>query len=175
MFKTFDITGPDGELYLRRKYLLDTRWGGIYFHQIVRSDPDRDLHDHPWKFLSILLWGFGYYEHQADGTMKYFPPFSINHRPDPAAPHRLELTKDPRTGREKPQWTLVFVGRKMREWGFHVPVGLDAPYGGSANPDSKYVRLATWVEFRKYLDVKFPKGWAKEPGYDEKPVQGAKT
>lgn len=185
MFKKFIITGPDGRPYLERTYLLDTRWGGIYFHKILVSDPDRDLHDHPWKFLSVLLWGHGYYEHQPDGTKKYFSPFSINWRRDPAEPHRLELPKE--RGREQPQWTLVFIGRKVRDWGFHVPRERAAEYGpfppvdGTTwdDPDlepyhSRYVKDAVWIDFRSYLDVKFPDGWQKEPGYDEKPIQGGK-
>jgi hypothetical protein len=41
---------------------INTRFGGVKLHHILRSDDDRDLHDHPWSFLSIVLKG-GYWEH----------------------------------------------------------------------------------------------------------------
>lgn len=60
VFKHFDIVKTvDGvqTLYLRRYYLLETRWGNIFLHNICRSDDDPDPHDHPWNFLTVLLRG----------------------------------------------------------------------------------------------------------------------
>ena len=61
LFKSFTIIGVDGQPYLRRYYILKTRWFRIYLHEILRSDEDRDCHDHPWNFTSIILKG-GYWE-----------------------------------------------------------------------------------------------------------------
>jgi hypothetical protein len=33
----------------------------LYLHKIMRSDADRELHDHPWAFASLILWR-GYHE-----------------------------------------------------------------------------------------------------------------
>jgi hypothetical protein len=43
--------------YLIRYRLLKTPWFGIYLHHILRSDLDRCLHDHPFCFWSLVLWG----------------------------------------------------------------------------------------------------------------------
>src|SRR6266478_4256458 len=51
--------------YLIRYFIYKPRTKGrgrIYLHHIMRSDYDRAMHDHPWSFKSILLWG-GYREH----------------------------------------------------------------------------------------------------------------
>lgn len=41
--------------YLSRWCLAATRWGNLYLHKFHRSDYD-DMHDHPWWFLSLVLW-----------------------------------------------------------------------------------------------------------------------
>jgi hypothetical protein len=55
------IRNDDGVPYMIRR-AINTRFGGVKLHHILRSDDDRDLHDHPWSFLSIVLKG-GYWEH----------------------------------------------------------------------------------------------------------------
>jgi hypothetical protein len=137
LFKKQLITAVDNEGRDTGPYLI--RWAintplfGIKLHHILRSDEDRDLHDHPWSFLSIILSG-GYWEHTArepdvdprfdlrhmtgkpvtDRT--WHGPGSILWRPAPS-PHRLELPE----GRSA--WTLVLTGPKRREWGFRTICG----------------------------------------------------
>lgn len=41
--------------YLTRWTLLKLEKLKIYFHKFHRSDSD-ELHDHPWHFISIILW-----------------------------------------------------------------------------------------------------------------------
>ncbi len=48
--------------YLHRWYVLRSERIGLFIHKFVRSDEDRALHDHPWSFIVIPLWG-GYIEH----------------------------------------------------------------------------------------------------------------
>lgn len=110
--KKFIIKGCDKQPYLIRYYLLKTRWLSIYLHHILRSDEDRELHDHPWSFWSIILWG-GYWEHRPNGIVRY-EPGAMLWRPRPW-PHRLEVNR--------PAWTLVIIGARRREWGFHTPQG----------------------------------------------------
>ena len=52
-----DILGPDGTLYLRRWSLRIPFTGGwrLMLHKIARPDSARDLHDHPWWFVSLIL------------------------------------------------------------------------------------------------------------------------
>jgi hypothetical protein len=138
--------GEDTGPYLVR-WAINTRFGGVKLHHFLRSDEDRDLHDHPWSFLSIILWG-GYWEHVAGPTVPdpdHCCSLCVEHSPAPGrhcalnegrrttirtwygpgsilwrpAPsvHRVEL----REGRTA--WTLVFTGPKRREWGFHTICG----------------------------------------------------
>lgn len=121
------IKEVDGEnkLYLRRFFL----WrrvkgsttgdeGGLFLHVIHRQDDDRDPHDHPWNFTTLVLRR-GYFDEQwVDCFGKVFvcytktKPLRIYRR---EAEH-LHRVKGITPGR--PVWTLVFTGPKRREWGF---------------------------------------------------------
>lgn len=113
LFPMEEING-DGlcPTYLYRWTLLATRWFKVYLHHFVGDDWSRDLHDHPKRFISIGLRG-AYGEDRWNGngvsTRVFVAPwirsFPAEHR------HRLFLI-----GRDC--WTLVIVGRSVREWGF---------------------------------------------------------
>ena len=163
-FTKYTVPGPDGLPYLTRWYLYRSSGIKIYLHKLSQSDADRELHDHPWRFMSILLKGPGYTEHLPKGKTRKFGPYSVNVRDDAAEPHRVELP----VGRG-PQWTLVFVGPKVREWGFHVPVE-HAPPGKNWHllPKSKFVDNAVWVDHQTFLDNRVGVGkWPREPFYYE--------
>lgn len=54
------------ETYLTRVHVTPFPWWPkflprIYLHIFGRPDEDRELHDHPWGFTTIVLWG-GYDE-----------------------------------------------------------------------------------------------------------------
>lgn len=136
---------PDnGDAYLIRYFVWNSNQGPVkkphvYLHHIVKSDPDREHHDHPWDFFSLILKG-GYweetplprkavpdfdfdpnskiklvkYEDGGWGVRKWFGPLSFLRRPATWT-HRLYL--------EKPAWTLVYTRKKSREWGFHALKG----------------------------------------------------
>jgi hypothetical protein len=134
LFATFEIVGLDGQLYLRRYKILRTPWLKIYIHEIVRSDEDRALHDHPWNFTSIILKG-SYVEVTPIYRARCLAGAMITRKAEDA--HRLEIPEGQTT------WTLVFVGKKRREWGFATNVG--------------------WIPHYAYLDWKFGKGkWKAE-------------
>ena len=62
MFKLVkEIRSKKGELHFKRWRILSTPWFNIFLHFINRADEDKDLHDHPWSFWSIILKG-GYIE-----------------------------------------------------------------------------------------------------------------
>lgn len=126
-FKRMDILGkgPEGnqELYLRRWILARTPWFQILLHKICRPDADRDLHDHPWSFRSLILKG-GYVEEIIDPDIfdhyhernKYE---RVNKRAafvghDTTSFHRIDRLLD------GPAWTLVFTTGKRKSWGFLV-------------------------------------------------------
>lgn len=125
-----DRLGPPDDPYMVRYKLIETPWFAVRVHHILRSDGDRDLHDHPWSFVSIVLRG-GYDEltpmtWRGDelivvATRTITAPAVIYHRAEDL--HRLEL--------DRPAWTLVFTGPRRRHWGFQTRHG--------------------WVSWRTYL------------------------
>ena len=114
------IRSAAGEPYLVR-WSISTILGSIKLHHILRSDEDRDCHDHPWSFLSIILRG-GYWEHTPVSTgarfttRRWYGPGRVLWRPAPSI-HRLELPPG------RTAWTLIFTGPRIREWGFHTICG----------------------------------------------------
>lgn len=129
------LTGCDGSPYLTRWYLIDGRFGGIMLHRFHRSDEDKHLHDHPWNFASVLLWG-GYFEEVQCSSLEcewtgfiWRPPFSVLFRRAGFA-HAVRL----RPGTEGKVWSLVFKGPQVRRWGFHTEGG--------------------WVHWKAYLNAK---------------------
>lgn len=114
-FKIKKIHGCHGDLYMTRLQLLCFDNGASlminYFH---RSDEDRELHDHPWNFKSLILWR-GYNEHHPGGIITTYPGMLIR-RPAQWR-HRVILKNN------KPACTLVFTGPNLREWGFHTDKG----------------------------------------------------
>lgn len=74
-FPHVDIKNEDGDLYLRRFFLIgkpsgssvsaieqneDDSWK-LLLHIFYRSDEGKCLHDHRWPFITMILWG-GYWE-----------------------------------------------------------------------------------------------------------------
>lgn len=125
------IVNCNRDPYLHRWYVLRTARVGIFIHKFVRSDEDRALHDHPWSFIVIPLWG-GYIEHSdRPPTIDEEWDALLEQRPAPRVPlqrrvwpiistryrgtdyrHRVELIND------RPSWSLFIRFRKIREWGF---------------------------------------------------------
>src|SRR5688572_25300457 len=129
LYKTREIIiDADNSPYLIRYFIRRIKNIGKYcLHHIVRSDHDRCLHDHPWPFKSLIIWG-GYYEivdermilesdrslwrPYKDGQLiRWFGPGSILRRPASWS-HRIVLKEG------KSAWTFVFMGKKERDWGF---------------------------------------------------------
>jgi hypothetical protein len=105
------ISRKDKEKYLVRYTILNTKWWSLKIHNILLSDDDC-MHDHPWKFYSLILWG-GYVEHSENGAKIYHPG---NFLVRPAEfKHRLQIFQ--------PCWTLVITFKKTRNWGFWTPRG----------------------------------------------------
>ncbi len=113
------VIGGDDRPYLRRWWLIPRNpFLNVYLHQILRSDDDRALHDHPWASCSIILRGryldwtqrrwIQIGEELSAGMIKFRWPTDA---------HRLELIDD------KPCWTLFITGPRVRQWGFLCPQG----------------------------------------------------
>lgn len=120
LFAKEEINGKRCPTYMYRWRLLSVWLFKVYLHHFVGNDWTRDLHDHPKRFISIGLRG-SYVEETPEGEREYIAPWL---RTFPASHiHRL---------RAMDCWTLVVVGRPIREWGFWS--------NGS------------WVQWRKYVD-----------------------
>jgi hypothetical protein len=105
----------------------------IRVHNILKDDEDRELHDHPFDFVSVMLKG-SYREmtpHLDDimrdmstkGAWIQFPtrytaPCFLYRKAEDL--HRLTEVKD--------TWTLVFAGPRRRMWGFSKGPGDWTPY-----------------------------------------------
>lgn len=102
------IIGPANNPYIVRHILFRISMFGIYLHEMRRSDHDRALHDHPWPFMSFILRR-GYRELTPYGMLTH-KPGRVLFRP---ATWQHAVVID-----GKPAWTLIFVGRRSRRWGF---------------------------------------------------------
>lgn len=119
----FEIGRPGLGPYLTRWTLSGTRFNSdesaVFLHHFHRSDGDDALHDHPWPFTSVILWG-GYYEHAVgqDGIIRrrWYGPGRVLTRPAEFK-HRTELLPN------RDCWTLIFRGPKVRSWFFHCFAG----------------------------------------------------
>ena len=123
------VIGKPGSAYMNRWWVIPrNRWFNIYLHEILRSDDDRALHDHPWLNASIVLKG-GYYEVMPEHAPSYswpVPPEIVRWRGRgsvvlrrPTAAHRLVI--DEHEG--GPCWSLFVTGPNVRDWGFWCPRG----------------------------------------------------
>lgn len=141
----FIIGNPENP-YLKRWWLIPrNRFFNVYLHQILRSDDDRALHDHPWWNVSVIFKG-GYWEHillrdkdrtvlehcfGIDATRNktrilWRGRFAVIFRRATSA-HRLELDRlgwsPEHCGSEDACWSLFITGPRIREWGFYCPQG----------------------------------------------------
>lgn len=119
------ITKPNNSgIYMRRWHVIPhNKWFNVYLHYFTQSDEDRALHDHPRWNMSWILEG-NYIEvtpgpnfHNGDLTdLVYTRKFAgwknrtVRKAEDA---HRILLYAG------KPVWTLFFVGKWKREWGFY--------------------------------------------------------
>ena len=118
VFDHREIVNCERQIYLTRWYLLRTKPLAVFLHWFRRSDEDRVLHDHPWPFITLILWR-GYFEHCRDGTIRRRWPLTAHYRPAEWR-HRVELIG----GRKAV--TIVIRFRERRVWGFWEKSGFIA-------------------------------------------------
>jgi len=115
IFDIPDIVYPE-RTYLRRLRIIQTPFFGVYLHFIYLPDVS-DPHDHPWNFLSIVLNGEYLEEvhvsHQ--NIIRSWKRWSI-HKMSCYSTHRILLVNENTI-------TLVFTGRRKRQWGFQTKNG----------------------------------------------------
>lgn len=135
----FEVPQYDGTgTYLTRWRVIQTPWFGLYVHRYTGPDPRPTLHDHPWRFLSLVLRG-GYIERRLDPvTMTVSEDHLVrrfNYVRAGDAHSIRRLLRDP-------SWTLLLVGRRVRTWGYW-----DEPADADGGPIGKAWR---WTEFNKH-------------------------
>ena len=131
----------DDTPYITRWRIFDSPWFGIFVHRMHRPDAQPVHHNHPWAFVSFILRG-GYRESfidPADGEVKVRQIRWFNRKGLADAHYIVALDR-------LPTWTLVFVGRTRRKWGYVIPTTM---FGQSAG-----TRFVPWdeSEFHKHLE-----------------------
>jgi hypothetical protein len=113
---TNDGTGPVDFLKRPLAWMMQF-WLGLdaRIHIILRSDKERDPHDHPTNYLTVILRN-GYFEERYDDddnliSAKWHGPGSVLFR-RATDRHILRLKEN------MPATTLFVRGRKLRDWGF---------------------------------------------------------
>lgn len=136
------IGNPECPLMVR--WTLETPIGSVRLHKFMKGDEVRALHDHPWWFLTFPLSGRGYMDMTycwecggnglagaTGGPTGYAPcsaPGCVDGRVERHVPAwRLTRRKAGHTHAvqlidERPVWTFIVTGRKLRHWGFWMPV-----------------------------------------------------
>lgn len=117
-WRRMTLRRSDGRVYLSRWGPGARRVGAVFLHRMDAPDPGLDLHDHPWRFVSIVLAG-EYVEHRATvrepGNVRV-----VRRRRWTVKTLRLDechrVVELPR-GR---CWTLVICGPVRRKWGFYL-------------------------------------------------------
>lgn len=116
--KSYDGDTSDS-VYLNRWNLLPRNvYCNAYFHEFLRSDWDRHLHDHPWRSLSLCLAGTGVEHFRLNGGRigrRTIEAGDVWYRPLNLS-HRIELV-------DGPLLTIFITGPTMREWGFETEDG----------------------------------------------------
>ena len=136
--------------YMNRYWVLKPRWWtfgcSIRVHQILRSDDDRHLHDHPWAFMTVILRG-GYTEVLEQAVVEYSQlnglapsrwrmvewqvlpgPFLLRAfgrrcKPGSVIFHRARDAHRLIVPPGRHAWTLFFMGPRRQEWGFYTEEG----------------------------------------------------
>lgn len=112
------IVSKEGKTHFRRWAIAETEFFNIYVHNVARSDEEKDPHDHPWSFVSLILKG-GYREQVwTKGVMRTVvntPGHLVIRRTTDF--HKLTLLGDS-------AWTLVLTGPKVHAlWGYQTAMG----------------------------------------------------
>ena len=115
-FLVKEIKSKTGEIHFRRWRFIETRWFSVYLHGIYKADEDKHMHDHPWDFTSLVL--YGYYSEKlrasdgkSDSNVRH--PWSIARRKAEQF-HMIEKLWT------KKVFTIVITGKRRREWGYNV-------------------------------------------------------
>lgn len=109
----WETIGPEACPLMVRRTLLAGRFGKLMIHRFFPGATDKDCHDHPASFVTIVVQG-GYDDIQPDGTVDRLRAPAIRFR---RAEHAHVTRVHARVGGWGAQ-TVVVMFRKRRPWGF---------------------------------------------------------
>jgi hypothetical protein len=125
----------DGQIYLDRWGVGHDRIGRVLVHRMQAPDPGIDLHDHPWWFASVVLWG-GYTEQRAltrdaakfaseaeRSGLDGLRGVTVARPVGSVRTMRLDECHTITTLHRRTCWTLVIGGPRRRRWGFYLSDG----------------------------------------------------
>lgn len=100
--------------YMHRLQIVETPWFSVRLHVILHADEDPHPHDHPFDFVSFIL--FGWYEERRHGAHPYFVSrcvrwFNCVGRNDQ---HRIVRKS------RRPVVSLVFTKGRSCKWGYRM-------------------------------------------------------
>lgn len=135
IWRRLTLRRADGSVYLDRWCIAHDRVGRILLHRMEAPDPGLDLHDHPWWFVTVVLWG-GYTEQRANVRdaaelaliADEYPATcdrgaSERRRPFRPRVMRLDECHTITDLHRRTSWTLVIGGPRRRQWGFYLRDG----------------------------------------------------
>lgn len=134
LYRRLTLRRADGRVYLNRWGFGHDRIGGVLLHRMDAPDPGVDLHDHPWWFASIILWG-GYTEQRTD--TRDAPMLARIAEAHPTCTRgvvgrrrwlsvktmRLDECHTITDLTRRTSWSLIIKGPRRRKWGFYLPDG----------------------------------------------------
>ena len=124
-FEIPDYDDPTGEPSRIRWRIIHTPWFGIYLHKWNKPDPRPTLHNHPWNFFSIILWG-----------------------------NYQEIRKDNRITKNQGSYNRRWFN-KVKRFDFHTvtevkPGTISLMFIGKTHPDWGYMTEKGYVNFDKH-------------------------
>lgn len=123
----------NGKPYLERYYIGVVCGRTIWLHHFLTSDGDRNVHDHPWSALSVILTG-GYWE-ETPGTGNGLPEVNYQDFRAPALNYIPGTKKHRIVSVATHTWTMMIVSPKHgRGWFFYGPDG-SKERGGTGGKD----------------------------------------
>jgi len=137
--KCREINGFNDEPYLERYSIIRSKNFNVYLHKFLASDPDRGLHDHPFKWnWSFIL--YGHYNEQTENGYSKRQQFSVGCF-DSKHKHRVVLTSTY-------CWTIFAHGPRVKGWGF-FNAGNYKAVSTSANDNS--VNVDSWAKSKRKI------------------------
>lgn len=134
------IISEDGRPYLERYFVAHALGVRVYLHRFVGRDPERGLHDHPWRWAASLVLTGWYVEERRDGTRVR----RVGNLLSADTFHRVVMPEG-----QRECWTLfIHSARDVKQWGFLQDSHIDdvlvwMPYGYDGKPkDNRWERKA---------------------------------